>query len=185
MFCKDFSTIATPLFRLTKKDAPFVWGKEQQEAQETIINRITDAPVLARPDPARQFELETDASLIGTGAILYQRDPPITLPDGTQKPGPQRPCGFHSQSFTSTKQNYPIYDREFLGVLQGPRCWSHLLKGTEKPILVYTDHANLQYYQEPCKIGSCVAGYIPELAQYHMVLEYKPGATNCADALSQ
>ena len=29
MFCKDFSTIATPLFRLTKKDAPFVWGKEQ------------------------------------------------------------------------------------------------------------------------------------------------------------
>ena len=38
MFCKDFSTIAAPLFRLTKKDAPFVWGKEQQEAQETIIN---------------------------------------------------------------------------------------------------------------------------------------------------
>ena len=185
MFCKDFSTIAAPLFRLTKKDAPFVWGKEQQEAQETIINRITNAPVLAQPDPARQFKLETDASLIGTGAILYQRDPPITLPDGTQKPGPQQPCGFHSQSFTSTKQNYPIYDWEFLGVLQGPRCWSHLLKGTEKPILVYTDHANLQYYQEQCKIGSCVAGYIPELAQYHMVLEYKPGATNRADALSQ
>ena len=88
MFCKDFSTIAAPLFRLTKKDVPFVWGKEQQEAQETIINRITNAPVLARPDPARQFELETDASLIGTGAILYQQDPPTTLPDGTQKPGP-------------------------------------------------------------------------------------------------
>ena len=54
------------------KDIPFVWGKEQQEAQETIINRITNAPVLARPDPTWQFELETDASLIGTGAILYQ-----------------------------------------------------------------------------------------------------------------
>ena len=119
MFCKDFSTIAAPLFRLTKKDTPFVWGKEQQEAQETIIDRITNAPILARPDPARQFELETDASLIGTGAILDQRDPPITLPDGTQKPGPRRPCGFHSQSFTSTEQNYPIYDREFLGGLRG------------------------------------------------------------------
>ena len=46
MFCKDFSTIAAPLFWLTKKDAPFVWGKEQQEAQETIINQITNAPVL-------------------------------------------------------------------------------------------------------------------------------------------
>ena len=138
MFCKDFSTIAAPIFRLTKKDVPFVWGKEQQEAQEKIIMRITNAPVLARPDPSRQFELETDASQIGTGAILYQRDPPIDLPDGTQKPGPRRPCGFHSQSFTTTEQNYPIYDREFLGVLRGLRCWSHLLKGTEIPVLVYT-----------------------------------------------
>jgi hypothetical protein len=108
MFCKNFSIIAAPLFRLTKKDAPFVWGKEQQDAQETIITLITHAPVLVRPDPSQQFELEMDASLIGTGAILYQQDPPITLLDGTQKPGPRHPCGFHSQSFTSTKQNYPI-----------------------------------------------------------------------------
>jgi len=50
---------------------------------------ITHAPVLVRPDLERQFELETDASQIGTGAILYQRDPPITKPDGTQKPGPR------------------------------------------------------------------------------------------------
>jgi hypothetical protein len=89
MFCKNFSIIAAPLFRLTKKDTPFVWGKEQQDAQETIITLIMHAPVLVRPNPSRQFELEMDASLIGTGAILYQQDPPITLPDGTQKPGPR------------------------------------------------------------------------------------------------
>jgi hypothetical protein len=122
MFCRNFSIITAPLFRLTKKDAPFVWGKEQQDAQETIIMLITHAPVLVWPDPLRQFELETDASLIGTGAILYQRDLPITLPDGTQKLGPRRPCSFHSQSFTSTEQNYLIYDREFLGVLRGLQC---------------------------------------------------------------
>jgi hypothetical protein len=119
MFCKNFSIIAAPLFCLTKKDAPFIWGKEQQDAQETIITLITHAPVLVQPDLSRQFELETDASLIRTGAILYQCDPPITLLDGIQKPGPQCPCSFHSQSFTSTEQNYPIYDREFLEVLRG------------------------------------------------------------------
>jgi hypothetical protein len=149
MFCRNFSIIAAPLFCLTKKDAPFIWGKEQQDAQKTIITLITHTPVLIWPDPSWQFELETDASLIGTGAILYQHDPPITLLDETQKPGPWQPCGFHSQSFTSTKQNYLIYDREFLGVLRGLRCWLHLLKGTEIPILVYTDHANLWYYREP------------------------------------
>jgi hypothetical protein len=46
MFCRNFSIIATPLFHLTKKDAPFIWGKEQQDAQETIIMLITHASVL-------------------------------------------------------------------------------------------------------------------------------------------
>ena len=183
MFCKDFSIIAAPITWLTKKDVQFEWGPEQKCAQETIIQRITNAPVLIQPDPMCQFELKTDASLIGTGAVLYQCNPPITLPDGTQKPGPRRPCRFHSQSFTSTEWNYPIYDHEFLGVLRGLCCWSHLLKGTGIPVLVYTDHANLKYYQEPRKIGPHITGYILELAQYNLLLKYKPGTTNWADAL--
>jgi len=93
--------------------------------------------------------------------------------------------GFHSQKFTTTEQNYPIYDHEFLAIICGLRCWSHLLKGTEIPILVYTDHANLRYYWDPRKIGPWVAGYLPEREQYNILLEYKPGATNHADALSQ
>jgi len=124
-------------------------------------------------------------SQIGTGAILYQWDPPITKLDGTQKPGPRRPVGFHSQKFTQTEQNYPIYDQEFLGVMCGLRCWSHLLKGTTIPVLVFTDHANLRYYWEPRKIGPCIAGYLLEREQYNIILEYKPGTTNRADALSR
>jgi len=185
MFCPNFSIITAPLTALTRKDIPFEWGPKQIEAQDTLITLITNAPILARPDPDKQFELKTDASQVGTGAILYQRDPPITKPDGTQKPGPQRLVGFHSQKFTQTKQNYPIYNHEFLGVMRGLRCWSHLLKGTTIPVLVYTDHANLRYYREPCKIGPHVAGYLPEHKQYNILLEYKPGATNRADALSR
>jgi len=59
-----------------------------------------------------------------------------------------------------------------------------LLKGTEIPVLVITDHANLHYYRNPRKIGPRVAGYLPEREQYNIILEYKPGATNRADALS-
>jgi len=185
MFCPNFSIIATPLTALTGKDVPFEWGPKQIKAQDKLITLITSTPILARPDPDKQFELETDASQVSIGAILYQWDPPITKPDGTQKPGPRQPVGFHSQKFTQTKQNYPIYNHEFLGVMRGLRCWSHLLKGTTIPILVYTDHTNLRYYREPCKIGPCIAGYLPEREQYNILLEYKPGATNRADALSR
>jgi len=76
MFIKNFSTIAAPITQLTGKGVPFEWGQEQQAAQEQIIQAITNPPVLVKPDPSKQFELEVDASQIGTGAILYQWDPP-------------------------------------------------------------------------------------------------------------
>ena len=47
------------------------------------------------------------------------------------------------------------------------------------------DYANLRYYRDACKIGPWVAGYLPEREQYNILLEYKPGATNRADALSR
>jgi len=83
MFCPNFSIIAAPLTKLTGKDAPFKWGPQQKEAQNKLIDMITHTPVLVQPDPDRQFKLEMDASQIGTGAILYQCNPPITKLDGT------------------------------------------------------------------------------------------------------
>src|SRR5260221_51954 len=161
-----FSIIAAPITRLTGKDVPFEWGPEQQEAQEKLITLITSSPVLVKPDPSWQFELEVDTSQIGTGAILYQRDLPTKQPDGTEKLGPRRPVRFHSQKFTTTEQNYPIYDQEFLAIICGLRHWLYLLKGTKIPVLVFTDHANLHYYHDPRKIGPHITGYLPEREQY-------------------
>jgi len=117
MFCKDFSIIAAPLTALTRKDVPFEWGPKQKAAQQEIIKRITNSPVLVKPDPDKQFKLKVDASQVGTSAILYQRDPPIKCANGTEKLGPRQPIGFHSQKFSTTEQNYPIYDQEFLGIM--------------------------------------------------------------------
>jgi len=64
MFCPNFSIIAAPLTALTRKDVPFEWGPKQKEAQDKLITLITSAPILARPDPDKQFELETNASQV-------------------------------------------------------------------------------------------------------------------------
>src|SRR5712671_6189372 len=58
------------------------------------------------------------------------------------------------------------------------------MRNTTHPVMVITDHANLQYYREPQKIGPRVNGYIVELADYNIQLVYKPGASNKADELS-
>ena len=103
MFIPHFSMIAAPLVRLTQKNTPFEWTEECRQAVCDLKKAVISAPVLIQPDPSKQFELEVDTSQIATGAILYQCNPPVLLPSGKEKPGPQQPVGFHSQKFTPTE----------------------------------------------------------------------------------
>src|SRR5882672_1534515 len=56
---------------------------------------------------------------------------------------------------------------------------------TKEPVLAFVDHANLAYYRHPQKINRQVTCYISTLADYNLKIIHKPGALNCADALSQ
>jgi RNase H-like domain found in reverse transcriptase len=103
--------------------------------------------------------LEVNASQYATGAILFQADK--KLKDQQENPILQ-PCGYHSQTFSATEQQYPIYDREFLAIIRGLKHWDYLLKGAVHPVMVITDHANLQFHHHTHKIGPRIAGYIVE-----------------------
>jgi hypothetical protein len=83
-----FSFIAAPLTHLTGKDIPFEWTDECCQAVRDLKKAVTTALVLIHPDTTKQFELEVDASAITMGAVLYQRDAPVTLPSSKEKPGP-------------------------------------------------------------------------------------------------
>ena len=76
-FVKDFSTIACPLNKLTKKNVPFIWGQAQQFAFDELKRRLTQAPLLALPDFSQTFEIECDASGIGIGGVLMQNGRPV------------------------------------------------------------------------------------------------------------
>lgn len=72
-FIPQFAAMAKPLNNLTRKDVPFRWGVEQQEAFQNLKTTITTEPVLQYPDFVKgQFLLTTDASNIALGAILSQ-----------------------------------------------------------------------------------------------------------------
>ena len=54
---KDFSTIATPLHALSKKNSPFVWGSLQSTAFDELKSLLTHAPILALPNFDKTFEV--------------------------------------------------------------------------------------------------------------------------------
>ncbi|KAB2595534.1 S ribonuclease [Pyrus ussuriensis x Pyrus communis] len=71
-FVKDFSVIALPLTRLTRKDVKFEWDDKCEQSFQQLKYCLTHAPVLALPDDSGDFEVYSDASLSGLGCVLMQ-----------------------------------------------------------------------------------------------------------------
>ena len=76
-FIPGFSSIATPLTDLTKKDRPNSikdWQDKHDKAFQTLKTRLTSSPILRLPVFRDEipFVLRTDASDVGVGAVLLR-----------------------------------------------------------------------------------------------------------------
>lgn len=75
-FIRNYSTIATPLYKMTTKIAPDRphWTKEQDDAFQQLRTALTSDSILISPDMTKPFTLCTDASTKGIGGVLCQTD---------------------------------------------------------------------------------------------------------------
>ncbi|GKC75324.1 putative reverse transcriptase domain-containing protein, partial [Tanacetum coccineum] len=69
-FIKGFSLISKLLTKLTQKDKKYEWGKEKEEAFQTLKQKLYSAPILALPKGTKDSVVYYDASLKGYGAVL-------------------------------------------------------------------------------------------------------------------
>jgi len=74
-FIQDFSTIARPLFDLTRSDQAWNWSTKEQEAFEHLKMAVTTAPTLASPQDSEPFRIEADSSDFASRAVLSQQLP--------------------------------------------------------------------------------------------------------------
>ncbi|KAH9293778.1 hypothetical protein KI387_041016, partial [Taxus chinensis] len=73
-FVKDFSKVAAPITSLQKKDRKFIWNDKCETTFKILKSQLTSAPILAVPDPNKNFTVVTDASGEGLGGVLLQND---------------------------------------------------------------------------------------------------------------
>jgi hypothetical protein len=69
-FVEGFSCIATPLTRLTRKNAKFEWTNECERSFQELKERLVSAPVLTIPSSSSGFVIYSDASHKGLGCVL-------------------------------------------------------------------------------------------------------------------
>ena len=131
-FCKQcirsYSIITSPLRLLTKKRKRFFWGPEQQRAFDTLKDQLISAEVMAFYNPDAETRLIVDASPVGLGATLAQK----------QDDGGWRPISYGSDAFDDVQQRYGQTECESLALTFFCQYFYHYLYDRE--FTVVTDH---------------------------------------------
>ena len=184
-FIQNFSQIAKPLSILMpipkdKKKGKqiakqkWVWGNEQQEAFHNLKALLSTPPILGFPNYAMPFELHTDASSLGLGAVLYQ-----------MQEGKKRVISYASRGLTKSERNYPAHKMEFLALKWAvTEKFRNYLYGHS--FTVYTDNNPLTYVLTSAKLDATGHRWLSELSNYEFNIIYRPGKQGQdADALSR
>jgi hypothetical protein len=154
------------------KEAKWEWGPKEQESFNAIKDAICKRLVLAHPNPEKPYFLETDASGAAMGAVLSQR----------QEDGRLHPIAYMSQSFNGAEHNYDTHDKELLAIIKSLEFWHIFLESTKDPITVFTDHCNLEYWQDVVNSTKTLE-FIPNFLDFFRRL-YAPVSDHVTPALT-
>ena len=164
-FIYNFSKIAMPLTRLTKKETPWEWTSECQKAFDTLRMAFTSELILIHFDPEKEIVVETDASDYVSAGILSQYDDNGIL----------RPVAYFSRKHTPAECNYEIFDKELLAIVKAFENWRPELEGSAYPIDVVTDHKNLEYFTTTKLLSRRQARWAEFLSRFNFKIRYRPG----------
>ncbi|KAI3707604.1 hypothetical protein L6452_26230 [Arctium lappa] len=84
-FIQDFSKIVSSMTVLTCKNVKFIWGESQEKAFKTLQRKLCEAPILSLPEGSEDFVVYSDASKIGLGCVLMQRNKVIAYTSKTNQ----------------------------------------------------------------------------------------------------
>lgn len=187
-FIEGFSQIAGPLHDVVnvcikessdpRKNELFklAWKPQCLQAFELLKEKLTSAPTLGYADFDSPFVLETDASIQGLGAVLYQ-----------DHGGKRKVIAYASRRLRGAErndQNYSSMKLELLALKWAvtEKFRSYLL-GSKFTII--TDN-NPLCHLSTANLGAIQQRWVGQLAVFDFDVKYRPGRCNsAADALSR
>lgn len=172
-FVPDFSKIVAPLVQLTRKDAKFHWGPEQETAFAELKGKLTTAPILRHFDPKLPLELHTDASDLGVGAALMQREEDRVLP-----------VAYGSRRLSDAEKKYTTTEKECIAVVWATQYFRQFLWGQKFTIVV--DHHALCWLDRNKDMSGRVGRWALKLMEFQYKIKHKQGRLHVVpDCLSR
>lgn len=172
-FIRDYSKIVQPLSIMTSSKRKFEWGAEQEKAFQKVKECISQAPALRLADWSKDFHIQTDASDISVGAVLFQQG----------NNGERYPLAYHSKTLDKTEKNWSATEKELFGIVSASRKWAPYCSNR---VTFHTDHQPLKYIRKQKDPRGKLARWLVELENFDYRVEYVPGKENVeADYLSR
>ncbi|GFW57487.1 retrovirus-related Pol polyprotein from transposon 17.6 [Trichonephila clavipes] len=173
-YIKNFAKRALPLTNLLRKDTPFEWTSETQEAFDDIKKAILNPPVLALPDQSAELQITTDASSRGIGAVLEQKYPNSEV----------KPLHFFSKKLNPSQSKYNATVLEFFAIYTALNFFRPFLLG--RKFKVFTDHKPLAGFLSNKNPSSKILRWKLALEEFNYDIHYIRGSLNSvADHLSR
>uniref|UniRef100_A0A0N5BPU7 RNA-directed DNA polymerase n=1 Tax=Strongyloides papillosus TaxID=174720 RepID=A0A0N5BPU7_STREA len=166
-FIYRFSSLSKLLYDSLSNEK-FNWTPQLENDFVTIKNELLTDIKKALSGEA-PFELYTDASLTGIGAVLMQNKKIIT---------------FYNRGLRGSEKNYPPTDLESLAVVSALENLKIILFGA--PIIVYSDHSALSVLFQKSDLSLRLLKWSLLIQTYDISFKYVRGKENIlADALSR
>ena len=170
-FIRGMASICAPLHDLTHKQVHFAdaWTEAHTAAFEALKTALTSPPLLRLPNFEQDFTIISDASLLGTGAVLLQEEQPIA---------------YTSKKFTPAERNWTTTEQECFGVVRALEEWRCYCE-SDRTTTIITDHNCLVWLPTQANLSRRLARWMEFLSRFSLVWQYRPGRANMADPLSR
>ena len=164
MFCPELQKLLKPIYDLTIKGRPFIWGKEQQDSFEEIKHRLIKPPVLHMPNKTGRFHLYSNTSMSMTGSAVYQ------IQNGKPKL-----IAYMSKRLPEAAKSNSITELELFGLAINIPSFSHLLKWVNFDAIV--DHLALMHIikHKMELVTTRIKGLLELISSYSFNLYYMKG----------
>jgi dUTPase len=175
-YLSDRASMTGPLSQLTKKGVKFKWEEPQRQAFEAIKSQLSNKPLLRHPDFSQEFHVFCDASSMGIGAALAQKN---------TETGDFMPVAFYGRATSDTERLWSATDLEFLALVSSVRNWETYLR--PRKFKVATDHqALLSMVAGNMKLSAKLQRYATYMGEFEFELVHIKGVHNViADSLSR
>ena len=158
---------------MLEKDTKFNFDESCQNSFEEIKSRLVEAPIMAKPNWNREFEIMCDASDFAMGVVLGQNVEKVF-----------KAIYYASKTFNEAQENYSTTEKEMLAIVFACEKFRQYILGFH--VIIHTDHAAIKYLMAKKEAKPSLIRWVLLLQEFDLEIKDKKSCDNViADHLSR